>query len=82
MKKQNKIYSFSIGVFGYNDIRIKPEDIVIVWLDNHGFTHIFYCIANEDIQQAINLIKKKSRDFNSIKYVIVGNLDVKYKYDC
>ena len=81
MKKQNKIYSISIGEFGYDDIRIKPEDIIIVWLDNHGFTHTFYCIANEDIQNAINLVKK-SRDFNSIKYVIVNNLDVKYKYDC
>lgn len=81
MKKQNKIYSISSGAFRY-DIHIKPEDIAIVWLDNHGFTHIFYCIDNEDIQSSISLIKKKSRDFNSIKYVIVGNLDVKYKYDC
>ena len=82
MKKQNKIYSISSGAFGYDDIHIKPEDIVIVWLDNYGFTHIFYCIDNEDIQSSISLIKKKSKDFNSIKYVIVGNLDVKYKYDC
>ena len=82
MKKQNKIYSISSGAFGYDDICIKPEDIAIVWLDNHGFTHIFYCIANEDIQNAINLLKKKDIDFNSIKYVIVNNLDVKYKYDC
>ena len=81
MKKQNKIYSISSGAFGYDDICIKPEDIVIVWLDNHGFTHIFYCIANEDIQNAINLLKKKDIDFNSIKYVIVNNLNVKYKYD-
>ena len=81
MKKQNKIYSISTGAFGYDDIHIKPEDIVIVWLDNHGFTNTFYCIANEDIQNAINL-EKKDRDFNSIKYVIVNNLDVKYKYDC
>ena len=82
MKKQNKIYSISSGAFGYDDTYIKPEDIAIVWLDNHGFTHIFYCIANEDIQNAINLLKKKDKDFNSIKYVIVNNLDVKYKYDC
>ena len=82
MKKQNKIYSISSGAFRYDDICIKPEDRVIVWLDNHGFTHIFYCIANEDIQNAINLLKKKDIDFNSIKYVIVNNLDVKYKYDC
>ena len=82
MKKQNKIYSISSGAFGYDDICIKPEDIVIVWLDNHGFTNIFYCIDNEDIQNAINLLKKKDIDFNSIKYVIVNNLDVKYKYDC
>ena len=82
MKKQNKIYSISSGAFGYDDIHIKPEDIAIVWLDNHGFTHIFYCIDNEDIQSSISLIKKKDIDFNSIKYVIVGNLDVKYKYDC
>lgn len=82
MKKQNKIYSISSGAFGYDDIHIKPEDRVIVWLDNHGFTHIFYCIDNADIQSSISLIKKKSKDFNSIKYVIVGNLDVKYKYDC
>lgn len=81
MKKQNKIYSISTGAFGYDDIHIKPEDIVIVWLDNHGFTHVFYCIINEDIQNAINLVKKNTRDFNSIKYVIVNNLDVKYKYD-
>ena len=82
MKKQNKIYSISSGEFGYDDIHIKPEDIVIVWLDNHGFSHIFYCIDNEDIQNAINLLKKKDIDFNSIKYVIVNNLDVKYKYEC
>lgn len=82
MKKQNKIYSISIGAFGYDDIHIKPEDRVIIWLDNHGFTHIFYCIDNADIQNAINLLKKNAKDFNSIKYVIVGNLDVKYKYDC
>ena len=82
MKKQNKIYSISIRAFGYDDIHIKPEDVVIVWLCNHGFTHVYYCIANEDIQNAINLLKKKARDFNSIKYVIVSNLDVKYKYDC
>ena len=82
MKKQNKIYSISSGAFGYDDIRIKPEDIVIVWLDNHGFNHIFYCIDNEDIQSSINLINKNAKDFNSIKYVIVNNLDVKYKYDC
>ena len=81
MKKQIKIYSISIGAFGYDDIHIKPEDIVIVWLDNHGFTHIFYCIDNEDIQSSINLLKKKDIDFNSIKYVIINNLDVKYKYD-
>mgnify|MGYP003465060275 CR=1 FL=1 len=47
MKKQNKIYSISSGAFGYDDIHIKPEDIVIVWLDNYGFTHIFYCIMNK-----------------------------------
>ena len=47
MKKQNKIYSISSGAFGYDDIHIKPEDVVIVWLDNHGFTHIFYCIEQE-----------------------------------
>ena len=82
MKKQNKIYSISSGAFGYDDKYIKPEDIAIVWLDNHGFTHIFYCIDNEDIQNAINLVKKNTKDFNSIKYVIVNNLDVKYKYDC
>ena len=82
MKKQNKIYSISSGAFGYDDIRIKPEDIVIVWLDNHGFTHIFYCIDNEDIQSSINLLKKIDIDHNSIKYVIVNNLDVKYKYEC
>ena len=82
MKKQNKIYSISSGAFGYDDICIKPEDIVIVWLDNHGFTHIFYCIDNEDIQTGINLLKNNARDFNSIKYVIVNNLDVKYKYEC
>ena len=82
MKKQNKIYSISSGAFGYDDICIKPEDIVIVWLDNHGFTHIFYCIDNEDIQNAINLLKKKDIDFNSIKVVIVDTLNVKYKYDC
>ena len=82
MKKQNKIYSISSGAFGYDDKYIKPEDVVIVWLDNHGFTHTFYCIANEDIQNAINLLKKKARDFNSIKYVIINNLDVKYKYEC
>ena len=82
MKKQNKIYSISSGAFGYDDTHIKPEDIVIVWLDNHGFTHIFYCIDNEDIQSSINLINKNAKDFNSIKYVIVDNLDVKYKYDC
>ena len=81
MKKQNKIQSISSGTFWYDDIHIKSEDIVIVWLDNHGFTHVFYCIANDDIQHAINLVKKKSRDFNSIKYVIVDNLDVKYKYE-
>ena len=82
MKKQNKIYSISSGAFGYDDIRIKPEDVVIVWLDNHGLTHIFYCIDNADIQNGINLLKKNAKDFNSIKYVIVNNLDVKYKYDC
>lgn len=82
MKKQNKIYSIPFGVFGYDDIHIKPNDVIIVWLDNHGFTHVYYCIINENIQDAINLIKKKARDFNSIKYVIVDNLDVKYKYDC
>ena len=82
MKKQNKIYSISSGAFGYDDICIKSEDIVIVWLDNHGFTYIFYCIDNEDIQSSINLINKNAKDFNSIKYVIVNNLDVKYKYDC
>lgn len=82
MKKQNKIYSILFGVFGYDDIYIKPNDVIIVWLDNHGFTHVYYCIINENIQDAINLIKKKARDFNSIKYVIVDNLDVKYKYDC
>ena len=82
MKKQNKIYSISSGAFGYDDICIKPEDIVIVWLDNHGFTHIFYCIDNEDIQNGINLLKNNAKDFNSIKYVIVNNLNVKYKYEC
>ena len=82
MKKQNKIYSISSGALGYDDICIKSEDIVIVWHDNHGFTLIFYCIATEDIQNAINLLKKTDIDFNSIKYVIVKNLDVKYKYEC
>lgn len=82
MKKQNKIYSISCSAFGYNDVIIKPEDIVIVWLDNYGFTHIFYCISNEDIQHAIKFIKKQSKDFNSIKYVIVDNLNIKYKYEC
>lgn len=82
MKKQNKIYSIRSGPFGFEDIIIKPEDRVIVWLDNHGFTHVYYCTINEGTQDAINLIKKKARDFNSIKYVIVDNLNVKYKYDC
>ena len=82
MKKQNKIYSIPFGASGCDDIHIKPNDVIIVWLDNHGFTHVYYCIINENTQDAINLIKKKARDFNSIKYVIVDNLDVKYKYDC
>lgn len=82
MKKQNKIYSISSGVFGCEDIIIKSEDFVIVWLDNHGFTHIYYCFDDEDTQHAINLIKNNAKDFNSIKYIIANNLDVKYNYDC
>lgn len=82
MKKQNKIYSIPSGAFGFEDIIIKPEDRVIVWLDNHGFTHAYYCIINEGTQDAINLIKKQARDFNSIKYVIINNLNVKYNYGC
>lgn len=82
MKKQNKIYSISCGAFGYNDVIIEPEDSVIVWLDNHGFSHIYYCISNEYIQNDINTIKKQYKDFNSIKYVIVDNLNIKYNYDC
>ena len=80
MKKQNKIYLVPFGAF-YFEI-IKPEDSVIIWLDNYGFSHIYYCIDNEYIQNDINTIKKQYKDFNSIKYVIVDNLDVKYKYDC
>lgn len=82
MKKQNKIYSISSGAFGCEDIIIKPKDFVIVWLDNHGFTHIYYCFDDEDTQHAINLIKNNAKDFNSIKYIIANNLDVKYNYDC
>lgn len=82
MKKQNKIYSISSGAFGFEDIIIKPEDRVIVWLDNHGFTHTYYCTINENIQDAINLIKKEAKDFNSIKYIIIKNIDFKYIYDC
>lgn len=82
MKKENKIYSINSGAFGVKDIIIKPEDRVIVWLDNHGFTHVYYCTINEGTQDAINLIKKKARDFNSIKYVIIENVDFKYIYDC
>ena len=82
MKKQNKIYSISSGVFGFEDITIKPEDCAIVWLDNYGFTHIYYCFDDEDTQDAINFIKKNAKNFNSIKYIIANNLDVKYIYDC
>ncbi len=82
MKKQNKIYTLSSCLFGENDIIIKPEDRVIVWLDNHGFTHVYYCTINEGTQDAINLIKKKARDFNSIKYVITKNVDFKSIYEC
>lgn len=59
MKKQNKIYSISTGVFGYNDINIKPDDDIIVWLDNHGFTHVYYCTAEKSVQSHINIIKKQ-----------------------
>lgn len=82
MKKQNKIYSISIGAFGYDDIHIKTDDVVIVWLDNHGFSHAYYCTFDKSIQSHINIIKKQAKDFNSIKYVIVGNLNVKHNYDC
>ena len=82
MKKQNKIYSIRSGLFGFEDIIIKPKDIVIVWLDNHGFTHVYYCKSDEHVQDAIRFIKKYVTDFNSIKYVIIDNLDVKYSYDC
>lgn len=82
MKKQNKIYTLSSCLFGENDITIKPNDVVIVWLDNYGFTHAYYCTPDKSIQDTINTIKKQAKDFNSIKYVIVDNLDVKYKYDC
>lgn len=82
MKKQNKIYSIRSGLFGFEDIIIKSEDRVIVWLDNHGFTHVYYCTINENTQDAINLIKKKARDFNSIKYVITKNVDFKSIYEC
>ena len=75
----NKIYK--IPITPYKSVAVDFDKSYIVWLDNHGFTHIFYCIDNEDIQNAINLLKKKARDFNSIKYVIVNNLDVKYKYE-
>lgn len=78
MKKQDKIYSIPSGAFGYEDIHIKPEDSVIVWLDNYGFSHVYYCIDNEYIQNDINTIKKQYKDFNSIKYVIVDNLNIKY----
>nr|DAG91204.1 MAG TPA: hypothetical protein [Crassvirales sp.] len=82
MKKQNKIYSIPSGAFGFEDIIIKPKDSVIVWLDNYGFTHAYYCTHDKSIQDTINTIKKQAKDFNTIKYVIVDNLDVKYKYDC
>nr|DAH00295.1 MAG TPA: hypothetical protein [Crassvirales sp.] len=82
MKKQNKIYTLSSTLFGENDIIIKPEDSVIAWLDNYGFTHSYYCTPDISIQDTINIIKKEAKDFNSIKYVIVDNLDVKYKYEC
>ena len=82
MKKQNKIYSIPSSTFGFEDIIIKPKDIVIVWLDNHGFSHVYYCTPYIGVQDTINIIKKQSRDFNSIKYVIIDNLDVKYNYDC
>lgn len=80
MKKQNKIYSIPTGVFGYNDIHIKPNDDIIVWLDNHGFTHVYYCTAEKSVQSHINIIKKQARDFNSIKYVISNNFDIKDIY--
>lgn len=82
MKKQNKIYSIPSGAFGFEDIIIKPKDIVIVWLDNHGFTHAYYCKPDEHVEDAIRFIKKYATDFNSIKYVIIDNLDVKYSYVC
>lgn len=82
MKKQNKIYSICSGAFGFEDIIIKPKDIVIVWLDNHGFSHVYYCTPYIGVQDTINTIKKQSRDFNSIKYIIIDNLDVKCNYDC
>lgn len=82
MKKQNKIYSIALDGFRYNDIHIKSDDVVIVWLDNHGFSHVYYCIADKSIQSHINIIKKQAKDFNSIKYVISHNFDIKDIYDC
>nr|DAU20301.1 MAG TPA: hypothetical protein [Crassvirales sp.] len=82
MKKQNKIYSISSGVFGYNDIHIKSDDVVVVWLDNHGFTHVYYCRPDEHPQVVIRFIKKYASDFNSIKYVIADNCNIKDNYDC
>lgn len=82
MKKQNKIYSTSSGLFGYDDIIIKPKDIVIIWLDNYGYSHAHYCTPDMGVQDTINIIKNEIKDFNSIKYVIIDNLDVKYSYDC
>lgn len=82
MKKQDKIYSIAVDGFAFNDIIIKPEDNVIVWLDNHGFSHVYYCTADKSTQTHINIIKKQARDFNSIKYVICKNFDIKEIYDC
>lgn len=53
MKKQNKIYSISCGAFGYNDVIIEPEDSVIVWLDNHGFTHIYIIVLMTKIPNTL-----------------------------
>lgn len=80
-----RLYKYKNNKGGFN--KIKPKEIVIVWLDKNGYVHQ---VSNEPANKTIDYIVELVKDtislykehFQSIKYVIQNNNDITNEIEC
>lgn len=80
-----RLYKYKNNKGGFD--KIKPKEIVIVWLDKNGYVHqVTEEPSNKSIVYIVELVKDiiavYKEHFQSIKYVIQDNNDITNEIEC